>query len=167
MINKFPHLRSSTDPYGLMEQLAVAITIDPATDGTDRDTAADTTATLNFEFSWFGGIMGDPFTWNYYDSGGALKETADRPTFFRHYATGKVRFTAYEWEYTKIEINPMAGTGVVEGTAIVKAACQLPPASGGAVQAHRHDGSHGFTCEIVMHPTLKKWKIRTLNLKQK
>jgi hypothetical protein len=156
MIGKFQHLRSSTDPYGLMEQLAVAITVDPLSDGTDS-----TGASLNF--SWFGGLMANPFTWAYYDRVGTLQETADRPTFFRYYAARKVRFTAYEWEYTKIEKNSAAGTGVVEGTVWVKAKCELPA---GAAQ-HDHLGEHSFLCEITINPNDNKWKVSKLTLKQK
>ena len=141
MPNKYPHLKSTTEPYGLFEQLAVAVTISPEEDGA-----------LDPAYSWFGRLLyAGQFHWEYKDPAGqTLTEFQDRVEMAKAYFSGNFRYTAYDCEYRIWNIDDSKGK--VEGLVDIKGKVD---ASG---QTLEHLGKHSFTYKIIKDDQ-GKWKL--------
>lgn len=141
MSHKYPFLKSSSDPYGLLEQLGVALTIDPRED-----------ASLTGDSSWFGKLLANDFTWEY--QGDNTNERLDRQQFVGNYFNSHTRFTAYNWECYSLSIPEGAAgtTGSLAGEVDVKVT-QCAACNG----SNEHNGLHRFECSIVK--VNGKWKV--------
>src|SRR5262245_13945169 len=99
MAKKFPYLKSTSEPLGVVEQIAAAVTMHP-----DED-SADTTA-VTTELTWFGSMLvpdtpgttlsPDRFVWKYYNSAGDLTEVSGSTNFENLYKDTILRYTAYD-----------------------------------------------------------------------
>src|SRR5262249_37645754 len=85
--NKFPYLKSTSDPMGLLEQLSVAITLRPLHDG-----AAAAIPT------WFGRLLSESasFVWSYEGSHDSFQY--DRAQVAEAYFSNQLRYTAFDWD---------------------------------------------------------------------
>jgi len=152
MPSRFPFLKSKTDPYGVIEQFGIAVTIPPESD--PSETA---------ERSWFGTTLDDTagafvFTYSDDNTTSMPDRITGHGTITRAYAQGKLLYTAYDWAITSLRIDLAAKTGAVEGSVRLKGHCDLcvnnPP---------RHDGRHLFTyalAQVGKDWLIKEWTLR-------
>ncbi|HEY9401995.1 MAG TPA: hypothetical protein VIQ24_04840 [Pyrinomonadaceae bacterium] len=152
MPSRFPFLKSKTDPYGLIEQFGIAVTVDPESD--PSETASG---------SWFGVTLDDSpnaFVFTYSDD-----NTTNQPdritghgTITNAYAQGKLLYTAYDWVLTSLKIDVATKTGEVEGAVRLKGHCDLC-----VNNPTTHNGRHWFHYVIVKVGRdwlIKEWTLR-------
>jgi hypothetical protein len=152
MPSRFPFLKSKTDPYGLIEQFGIAVTVDPASDASE---SADR--------SWFGTTLDNnpgAFIMTYSDDNTGI--TPDKITGHKTvtdaYAQGKLLYTAYDWGVTSLKIDVTAKTGEVEGSVRLKGHCDLF-----VNNPKNHNGRHFFRYAIVQVGKdwlIKEWSLR-------
>jgi hypothetical protein len=153
MPNKFPFLKTITEPYGLIEQLSFAVTQDP-----DEDRS------FTAENSWFGRLLlNDPaFRWEYFDdSGVSLVQLTTSKDLAEAYHSGRLRYTSYDWEIETMTITNRT-TGRVTGAVNIKG--DFTQAVGGALISHR--ATHSFELEIVKGND-EKWRLKQWILRRK
>jgi hypothetical protein len=150
MPNRFPFLKSKTDPYGLIEQFGIAVTVAPESDSAETGPV-----------SWFGRTLhndaGTIFTYTGED--GTTKDTvAGHDNITKAYAEGKLLYTAYDWGITLLKIDIAAKTGEVEGAVKLKGHCDLF-----VNNPKEHKGRHFFRYAIVQVGKdwlIKEWSLR-------
>jgi hypothetical protein len=151
MPSRFPFLKSKRDPYGLVEQFGIAVTIDPETDGSP-DAA----------FSWFGTTLEpvNTFTMTYTGEDGKKDTVSGHKAITYAYSLGEFRYQAYDWKITLLQIDPAANTGVVEGTVSIKGRCDL------CTNNPVHRGDHSFKYIIARAGAKEDWLVRAWSLEK-
>jgi hypothetical protein len=144
MPSKFPFLKSSTEPYGLLEQLGVAITLNPAEDAAQSGPG-----------SWFGRLLEErDFLWLFQTADGReIERVEDREQLAESYLSENFRFTVFDWELLLLRITD--DQGVLQGEVDLKGRSNL---SGVEI---RHDGQHTFECDIVRGDG-QKWRVKRI-----
>jgi hypothetical protein len=117
MPNKFPHLKSTSEPLGPVEQLGMAVTVNPAEDSAREG-----------RYSWFGNMLHEDFTFFFQAGGGKWhkankKEMVD--AYFLPNGTQQLSFTAYGWKSEHSCIDESSGVGIVQGKVTIKGHCKL------------------------------------------
>jgi hypothetical protein len=148
MANQFPYLKSASEPLGVVEQIAAAVTLNP---NEDAASAAPIT--------WFGRMLApDPFVWQYCGQNEARVE--GREIFAKCYFDQTLRYTAYDYTpYSLILLDE--NTALAQGVVNIKGRF-IPP--GGAEVFHL--GLHRFLYFIVKVEErwrLKKWVLEPVN----
>jgi hypothetical protein len=147
MPSRFPFLKSKRDPYGLVEQFGIAVTIDPANDGSE-----------NVAFSWFGTTLDkDAFVLNYTgDDGVKDSPISGHKTITEAYAKKDFSYTAYDWRLTSLSIDDTLAKGTVQGLVSIKGSCKL------CDKHPTHDGLHRFQYDIIKGADgwlIKEWTL--------
>jgi len=153
MPNRFPFLKSKTDPYGLVEQFGIAVTVDPESDPAETG-----------DRSWFGRTIdasSGAFVMTYSDDNTGNPEDVIKghDTITDAYAAGKLIYTAYDWGLTSMRVDVTAGTGEVEGHVRLKGRCDLF-----VNNPKKHKGRHFFRYVIVQ--VGKEWLIKEWSLRK-
>lgn len=156
MPHKYPYLRSSVTPFGLMEQLGIAFTMDPVEEGTPPGQRNS---------SWFGRLLSDNnFTFDYINST-APRESFNKTQMVTHYFTKHFDYAAYDWECLALRITRQAGgaeVGVIEGEVDIKVRhCNV------CAGANAHDGEFDFIYEIERPNANSSWKVKKWTLTRK
>lgn len=163
MPSRFPFLKSKTEPYGLIEQFGIAVTIDSESDPSDNpDDATDR--------SWFGATLfnglehaadkKDVFVFSYTNEDGTKTDTIPGYKITTQaYADGRLLCTAYDWGLTSLKIDTEAKTGEVEGGVRLKGHCDLF-----VNNKPKFRGRHLFRYAIVQ--VGKEWLIKEWSLKK-
>lgn len=141
MRDKFPFLKSTAYPLGLLEQFGVAVTMDPKEDR--ALTALD---------SWFGGGLITPDgTWTFNtEAPVSNKELAEA------YLSGDFRYTAYDWEIVSLKVDNYGGEGEVTGNVQVKGRFRRRDEKGD-FQDRDDTGKYSFTYRILKKDG--KWRV--------
>lgn len=143
MPNRFPYLKSQSDPLGLVEQLGAAATVDPQTD-----------PSLTADRSWFGRMLETGgFSMIYTGDTGLVDTISSHKDITDAYVQNKFIYTAYDWELTSLSINLTAKTGVVQGGVRLKGRCDLFTKN-----KPEHSGDHTFEYQIA-RGTDGKWRV--------
>lgn len=153
MPSRFPFLKSKTDPYGLIEQFGIAVTVEPDSDPSET---ADR--------SWFGVTLlndaGSPFVFTYTGEDGTTTDTVTgHDNITKAYAEGKLLYTAYDWGITSLTIDVATKTGDVRGSARLKGHCDVF-----VNNPKQHKGRHFFRYAIVQ--VGKEWLIKEWSLRK-
>lgn len=145
MPSKFPFLKSSTEPYGLLEQLGVAITLNPA---------EDAALAGNGPGSWFGRLLEEQdFLWLLQEADGSeVERVEDRNRLAESYLSQDFRYTAFDWDLLFLELAD--NQGVLRGKVDLKGRSNL---SGSEL---KHEGEHTFECHIVKRGD--KWRAQRI-----
>lgn len=155
MPGRFPFLKSKTDPYGVIEQFGIAVTVDPESDPSSDPTDAT-------DRSWFGRtLLADAGTvFKYTGEDGTTTDTVTgHDTLIKAYADGKLLCTAYDWGLTTLKIDVAAKTGEVEGGVRLKGRCDLF-----VNNDKKFKGRHLFRYAIVQ--VGKEWLIKEWTLRK-
>jgi len=154
MAYKYPFLRSSVTPFGLMEQLGVAFTSDPAEDGAATGSG-----------SWFGRLLSDAsFVFDFVNST-SPRETFNKTQLVNKYFTRHFKYTAYDWECLNLRITRAAGgaeSGIIEGEVDIKVEVCNECRGGNA-----HNGTFDFSYEIARPNATSSWKVTKWSLTRK
>jgi uncharacterized protein DUF4440 len=144
MANKYPYLKSTSEPLGAVEQIAAAVTTPPEED-------AATCALI----TWFGRMLADDnFVWQYFGEK-EEKVVKDKHEFAELYFNQILRYTAYD--HTSYSLTPV-GKGnyaVVQGKVDIK----------GHYYKDEHKGPHYFSYRLKKEEygwRVQRWVLRKL-----
>ena len=143
---KFPYLKDTRDPLGLIEQIGVAITVHPEEDAADDPI-----------YSWAGRLLSDDFTWSSKDKSEAVIGQGDKTNFIQAYFNNQLRYTVYDWQLTYLNID--VNKGEARGTARVKG-------NNGLCSQSRLCGNYEFRYTLVKDPLTQRWKLQEWVLKE-
>ena len=147
MANKFPYLKSTSEPLGVVEQIAAAVTMHPDEDAALADEA---------EYSWFGRMLAEEnFVWQYFGVNGEKEEEVQcKKEFAGSYFNQTLRYTAYD--HTTFSLISFPGDyTVVQGKVMIK----------GWYNKAEHSGDHHFLYFIKKEEErwrVQKWVLRKL-----
>jgi len=137
MANKFPYLKSTSEPLGVVEQIAAAVTTNP-----EEDAACAAAVT------WFGRMLAeDNFVWQYFGEK-EEKVVRDKHEFAELYFNQILRYTAYD--HTSYSLTPV-GNGnyaVAQGEVEIK----------GQYCNAEHRGPHYFSYRLKKEE--KGWRVQ-------
>lgn len=119
MPNKFPHLKSTSEPIGPVEQLGMAITLNHLEDPSEDP-----------DGSWFGRMLTDDARGYFQKAPGAFEFfLADKQMLTNSYykKNGDLLFTAHDWkcDFLRVDDGGNSGNGVLEGRVVIKGRCTL------------------------------------------
>ncbi len=150
MPNKFPHLKSTSEPIGPVEQLGMAITLSHQED-----------PSANPDGSWFGRMLTDDAIGYFQKAPGTFEFfLADKPMLTDAYymKNGELLFTGHDWkcDFLRVEDTGNSGSGVLEGRVVIKGRCTL-----GAFSIDPAKYQY-VAYEIVRNSNTKdRWKIKS------
>jgi adhesin HecA-like repeat protein len=151
---KFPHLKHTTDPLGLIEQIGAAATVPPKED-----------AAMDGGRSWFGRLLSDDgFTWSLASSHGS--KSGKKDDLVGAYFKEEVLYQVYDWQLTSLRIDNSKGIGEATGEVRLKgknklcSACEL---------CGDYEFSYQLRRETVKDDTEQngRWRLTEWNLKEK
>lgn len=149
MPNKFPHLKSTTEPIGPVEQLGMAITLNH-----EEDPSGDP------DNSWFGRMFTDDAVGYFEKEPGTLKFfQAPKSVLTNAYYKKNgddLLFTAHDWKCDFLRIEDTSqGIGILEGRVVIKGHCNLGAFS---IDPAKYEY---IVYEIVRNQNTKdRWKIK-------
>ena len=154
MANKYPYVKSTSEPLGLKEQLELSITMRPSEDPA-------TTA----QYSWFGRLLSDDrdFIWVYTSRDG-IEERYNKQQLADAYFSNSIRYTLYDSDcpspqpylYQDKEVCKAEGLLRIKGTS-------TSHYEGNPVRSD-HCGTHIFAYKMVKEDG--KWRLRECKILQ-
>jgi hypothetical protein len=141
MANQFPYLKSASEPLGVVEQIAAALTMHPDEDPEFR----------NAEYTWFGRMLAaDGFVWSYSNGEeGEVVKVEGRPAFANYYYNQTLSYTLYD--HTSLSLTPLpldSNLAVVQGKVTIK----------GKYNNDEHKGDHYF--RYLIKKEADKWRVQ-------
>ena len=146
MANQYPYLKSASEPLGVVEQIAAAVTMNP-----DEDAAYAALIT------WFGRLLApDPVVWQYCGQNEAMVE--GREELAKCYFDQTLRYTAYDHTtYSLILLDE--NTALAQGVVNIKGRF-IPPGRNEV----RHLGLHRFL--YLIEKVEERWRLKKWVLEQ-